>query len=194
MDAVARAIEAINAANHDDPHEFDGEPLALVEGRLAHEWVAQLDDDPSDALCLAARAHHLRRWVTPRSSYPDGRGGYLRWRRDQKQRHAAELREILSDAGVDGATIDRAATIVTKTGLGTDPEVQVFEDALCLTFLHTQLGSTAERLDADRMVGVIAKTLAKMSDRAREQALAIEFDDHLADLLAQALALDTDRP
>ena len=127
MSAIARAMEAIDAANRDDPHQFEGEPLALVEGRLAHGWVERLRDDPGDALCFAARAHHLRRWVVPRRSYPDGRAGYLRWRRDQKMRHAAELREILARAGVEPATIDRATVIITKTGLGTDPDVQVFD-------------------------------------------------------------------
>ena len=37
-----------------------------------------------ETLLLAARAHHLRRWELPRDSYPVGRAGYLRWRRDQK--------------------------------------------------------------------------------------------------------------
>jgi hypothetical protein len=193
MEPFNAAIDAIDRANGDDPHQFEGEPLALVEGRLAHGWVKQLDDDPSGALQLAARAHHLRRWVVPRSDYPEGRNGYLRWRRDQKKRHADELTAILVDAGVDSATVERAAVIVAKTGLGTDPEVQRFEDAVCLTFLHTQLASTADRIGDDRMVPVIAKTLAKMSDQGRSAATGLEFDDHNASLVARALAsLDDD--
>ena len=181
------AIEAIDHANADDPHQFEGEPLARVEGRLAHAWVKRLDDDASEALQLAARAHHLRRWVVPRSEFPDGRNGYLRWRRDQKKRHADELTAILVDAGVDEATVERAALIVAKIGLGTDPEVQRFEDAVCLTFLHTQLSSTADRIGDERMVPVIAKSLAKMSDQGRSAAASLEFDDHTASLVAHAL-------
>jgi hypothetical protein len=187
MGAVAVAIEAIDAANRGDPSLWSGEPLALAQGRLAHAWVLSLDPDASDALQLAARAHHLRRWVIPRATYPDGRAGYLRWRRDQKVRHAAELSEILELAQLDPAIVDRSATIVAKIGLGTDPEVQVFEDAVCLTFVQTQLGSTADRLDDDHIVNVVAKTLAKMSDDGRAAALTIELDERGAALVGRAL-------
>lgn len=188
MDPVQRAIESIDAANADDPHLFEGEPLALVEGRMADGWLDRLTDSPGDALRLAARAHHLRRWVVPRSSYPEGRAGYLRWRRDQKLRHAEELGVILADAAVEPAVAERAAVIVTKAGLGTDPEVQVLEDAVCLTFLRTQLSSTADRLDDDHIVRVIAKTLSKMSGRARELAAEVPLDEHAAGLVARATA------
>ena len=188
MDRTAGAIEAIDAANREDLHRWSDEPLALAQGRLAHEWVLRLDPDASVALQLAARAHHLRRWVVPRDTYPEGRAGYLRWRRAQKQRHADELRELLERCGVDVPTVERASAIVAKVGLGSDPEVQVFEDAVCLTFLQTQLGATADRIDDDRMVAVIAKTLAKMSPAGRAAALTIELDDRTASLVQRALA------
>ena len=182
------AIEAIDAANADDPNRVEGEPMALLQGRLAHDWVLRLDPGASDALVLAARAHHLRRWAVPRSTYPEGRPGYLRWRRDQKARHAAELRQLLERAGVDPATVDRATTIVAKVGLGTDPEVQTFEDAVCLTFLRTQLAATVEKVgDDEHMVDVIAKTLGKMSDAGRAAALTVEVDARHAGLVARAV-------
>jgi hypothetical protein len=182
------AIEAIDHANADDPNTWNDEPLALAQGRIAHGWVVRLDPAASDALQLAARAHHLRRWVVPRASYPEGRPGYLRWRRDQKQRHAAELSEILSAAGVEPATVERAAAIVAKVGLGSDPEVQVFEDAVCLTFVETQFDTTADRLDADLMVDVVAKTLAKMSDAGRSAALTLDLDARATSIVTDALA------
>ena len=190
MGDLAAAIEAIDAANVDDPNRFEGEPLALAQGRLAHGWVLWLDAGASDALLLAARAHHLRRWVVPRSSYPEGRTGYLTWRRDQKVRHAAELRAILAAEGIEPARVARACAIVTKAGLGSDPEVQIFEDAVCLTFLQTQLTSTIDKVhDDDHMVAVIAKTLTKMSDAGKAAALTIEFDSHGAELVGRALEL-----
>ena len=188
MADLTAAIEAIDGANCDDPNRFDGEPLALVQGRLAHGWVLRLETDASEALQLTVRAHHLRRWVVPRSSYPEGRQGYLTWRRDQKVRHATELREILERAGLDAATVDRACVIVAKTGLGSDPEVQTFEDAVCLTFLQTQLTSTIDKVhDDDHMVEVIVKTLKKMSDAGKAAALTIELDEHGAALVSRAL-------
>lgn len=185
--ALQTALDAIDAANREDPNAWNGEPLALAQGRLAHGWVLRLEPDAPPALQLAARAHHLRRWAVPRDSYPEGRSGYLLWRRDQKARHAAELSELLNEAGVEAAVAERAATIVAKVGLGSDPEVQTFEDAVCLTFLETQLGVTADRLEHDHMVDVIAKTLTKMSDAGRSAAAAIPFDDRAASLVAEAL-------
>lgn len=190
MSDLSSAVEAIDAANRDDPNRFEGEPLALAQGRLAHGWVLRLEPGAPDALLLAARAHHLRRWVVPRSSYPEGRPGYLTWRRDQKLRHAAELRDILVAEGIEPATVDRSCTIVTKAGLGSDPEVQTFEDAVCLTFLETQLTPTIDKVDDDdHMVAVIAKTLTKMSDAAKAAALTIGLDPHGAELVGRALAL-----
>jgi hypothetical protein len=187
VDTIDRARSAIDAANAADPNQHGGEPLALLQGRLAESWVVRLDPDASEALRLAARAHHLRRWVVPRDSYPDGRAGYLRWRRDQKQRHAEELRELLEQVGLDPVIVARAAAIVAKVGLGSDPEVQVFEDAVCLTFLETQLSDTADRLDANRMTTVIAKTLTKMSEPGKAAALTIDLDERGRDLLARAV-------
>ena len=173
-DGVAESRTAIDAANATDPREHDGEPLALAQGRKAEEWVARLDPGASDALRLAARAHHLRRWELRRSDYPEGRAGYLRWRKVQRDRHARDLAAILDDAGVDGSTSARAAEIVAKQGLGSDPEVQTFEDAVSLTFLETELGSMLGRLDDDgKAAEIVAKTLAKMSPAGRERAVTL---------------------
>ena len=75
---------------------------------------------------------------------------------------------------------------MTKVGLGTDAEVQVFEDAVCLTFLQTQLSTTAARLDTDHVVGVVAKTLAKMSDAGRAAALTIDLDERGTEIVTRA--------
>ena len=187
MGAFDDAVDAIDRANADDPQRWNGAPLAQAQGELAHGWVIRLDSDASVALQLAARAHHLRRWAVPRSSYPNGRAGYLRWRRDQKSRHASELRDVLQSAGMRPEVVDRATTIVAKVGLGSDREVQTFEDAVCLTFLQTQLEVTADRLDEERMVAVIAKTLTKMSEPGKAAAMTIELDARGASLLARAL-------
>jgi hypothetical protein len=186
--AVAAAIDAIDAANSADPNRWNGEPLALAQGRLAHEWVLRLDPASSAALQLAARAHHLRRWAVPRSTYPDGRPGYLRWRRDQKQRHATDLRRILDEAAVDPILVERATTIVAKIGLGSDPEVQLFEDAVCLTFIETQFDSTADRLDHQHMVDVVAKTLRKMSAPGRRAVRTIALDRRAQTIVGEALS------
>jgi len=190
-DGVAESRTAIDAANATDPRSHDGEPLALAQGRRAEEWAVRLDPDASDALRLAARAHHLRRWELPRSDFPEGRAGYLRWRKAQRDRHAKGLVAILDDAGVDGSTSAKAAEIVAKQGLGSDPEVQTFEDAVSLTFLETELRPTLDRLDDDtKAADIVSKTLAKMSAAGREQAASVAagLDERSRRIFAEASA------
>ena len=38
--------------------------------------------DGPEAVRLAARCQHIRRWTIPRADYPAGREGYRRWRTD----------------------------------------------------------------------------------------------------------------
>lgn len=193
-DRFDRAIAAIDAANADDPHtiELRGEvrPKEQAHAELMTDWVRRLDPSADHAQLLAARAHHLRRWSVPRSSYPDGRAGYLRWRTGLRKQHAAEVAVLLADAGYDEPTIQRVQTIINKVGLnkkGADPAVQVHEDALCLVFLETQLASTLDQLGVDKMIDVIQKTAAKMSPSGLAQVAAIPMRDGDRALVARAL-------
>jgi hypothetical protein len=190
-----RAVAAIDAANADDPNRIlvrgVERPKEQAHAELMTEWVERLSadtgDPPSEALLLAARAHHLRRWALPRSDYPDGRKGYLRWRRDLHQRHAADVSAILHDEGYEEDTVARVADIVRKRNLERDPEVQVLEDALCLVFVETQFRELADRLDHGKMVDVVRKTLVKMSDEGKQQALALDLPVEDRALIEEAL-------
>jgi hypothetical protein len=189
----AAAVAAIDDANDDDPTVVTvrGEtlPLALAHGRLAVTWIPRLVDDPDDALLLAARAHHLRRWELPRADYPDGRAGYLRWRRDQKARHARDVAALLADAGYDEATIERVQALVRRDGLAAgDPGAQAVEDAACLVFLETQLTSVADRLEHAHLVDVLRKSARKMSGPALALVGEIPLTDGERALLTEALA------
>ena len=188
---LAAALEAVDAANGDDPPRVvvRGEelPLALAHGRLASEWVRRLVDDPDDALVLAARAHHLRRWEVPRASYPEGRAGYLRWRRDQKDRHAADVVPLLAAAGYGEATINRVQVLLRRARLDAATCTQVIEDAACLAFLETQLSDVANRLDRDHVVEVLRRTARKMSAGALALVAEIPLDPDAAELLSAAL-------
>jgi hypothetical protein len=174
---LCRALAAIDAANADDPNTLvvrgDERPKELAHAELASEWVEKLAPGASDALRLAARAHHVRRWAIPRSDYPEGRGGYHRWRKALQALHAETARRVLETEGFDEATIARVEALVQKKGLGRDPEVQVLEDALCLVFVETQLADLAPRLEPAKLEDVVRKTLRKMSPEAI--ALAAEL-------------------
>ncbi len=186
-----QAIAAIDAVNADDPNtiEVGGEvrPKELAHAELMTSWVRRLDPDADEAQLLAARAHHLRRWSLPRSSHPDGRAGYLRWRTALRKQHAVELAALLTGVGYDDATVGRAQAIVGKVGLGTDPAVQVHEDALCLVFLETQLARTAEQLGDDKVVDVVRKTAAKMSPAGLAAAATLALGPRERSLLERAL-------
>ena len=197
-DRLAAAASAIDEANRLDPTVIvvRGEtmPLALAHGRLAAQWVERLAPSADDALRLAARAHHLRRWEVARTSYPDGRPGYLRWRRDQKARHAADVAAIMDAAGYDHTDIDRAQRLIRRELLGTDADTQVVEDAACLVFIETQLSTFAERLDHDRVLEVVRKTARKMSAAALTLVGELPLETEASTLLADALAPQDEAP
>ena len=166
-DRYTRAIAAIDAANDADPTRIVvrgvSVPLAQVHGTLAAEWVADLHPDADETWLLAARAHHLRRWELPRSRYDTGRAGYLKWKRDQRRRHAADVAVLLADVGYDAATIERVQELVRRDHLATDPGAQAIEDAACLVFLETQLADVSTKLDRAHLVDVLRKTAKKIS-------------------------------
>lgn len=167
-DRFDRAIAAIDAANAESPTGVELDHAVRVT-----DWVRRLRPDAGEALLLAARAHHIRRWTVPRSTYPDGRSGYLRWRRDLHEVHAEEAATILRAEGYDDATIERVGDIIRKRRLASDADVQVLEDALCLVFIQTQYDELAGRLADEKMETVVAKTLAKMSEQGRRLAAQV---------------------
>ncbi len=199
-DRVTRALAAIDEANARDPaivavRDRRG-PKELVHAELVTDWVCRMRPDASDALLLAARGHHLRRWTVPRSTYPTGRAGYLKWRKDLHAQHAAELGALLADCGHDDATIARVQALVRKDGLtraAPDDDAQVLEDALCLVFLETQLADVAARLDAETLAGVLAKTVRKMSPRGLGLVADVPLTAQARRLLDEALARDVVR-
>lgn len=184
------AIAAIDAANAADPVRLvvDGveRPKELVHADRVERWVRTLDPDADEIQILAARAHHLRRWAVPRTDYPEGRAGYLRWRTEQKKRQANEVGDILLASGYDADEIVRVGSIVTKRHLATDPVVQTHEDALCLAFLELQFDQLADHLGDDHMVDVVRKTLTKMSPAGIAAARTIPMSERGAAILRAA--------
>lgn len=188
---LREAWAAIDTANREDPHTLEvrgvRRPKELAHAELVTQWVRQLRPDASEALLLAARAHHVRRWEIPRSRHPQGRAGYLRWRRELQALHARVTEEILQRVGYDASTIARVRDLLHKRDLRRDPEVQAFEDALCLTFLETQLDAFAASHPGDKAREVLEKTVRKMSPTARRLARELPLAPPARAALLEAL-------
>ena len=191
-DRLAAAFAAIDEANAADPVRItvrgEERPKELAHAELVVDWVRRLRPDASEALLLAARSSHVRRWELPRSTEPEGRAGYLRWKRRLQQHHSDVAASLLTSVGYDDATIDRVRSIVRKEALRSDPEVITLEDALSLVFVETQFTGLADRLDEDHMVDVVVKTLRKMSPEGRAAALGIPLaGEREAGIVARAV-------
>ena len=152
----------------------------LYHERLTH-WVNHLQPDASEGLRLAARCQHIQRWHIPRNSYPMNRAGYKRWRKDLAKFHSELAERILRDVGYPPETIIRVQALLRKIQLKRDPEVQLFEDAICLVFLENELSDFAHKHEKEKLIGVLKKTWQKMSPEGHRAALKL-VDDLPADL------------
>ena len=159
-----------------------------VHAELMTAWVRRLRPDASEALLLAARAQHIRRWESPRSSFPEGRTGYLRWRTQLYRFHADTAAALLREAGYGEDVAGRVGALIRKELLGRDPDAQAIEDALCLVFLELQLGDVAGKMDREKLITVLRKTWTKMSPDARRLALELALPEAERELVAAALA------
>ena len=192
MDRFAEAIAAFDRENAEDPVsvrvDTQGRPRELVQAERLSAWVDRLRPDAPEALRLAARCQHLRRWEIPRNTYPDGRIGYLEWRKALSRFHADRSTEILRRTGYDEETIGRVRTINQKRGLKIDRDVQTMEDALCLVFLEHELGEFASKHPAEKVVDILRKSWRKMSDEGHAEALKLKFSPDMKAIVERALS------
>ena len=173
------AIRMFDQANAEDPNTevINGQPMAkeLLYGQRMSARLAVFAPDAPETVKLAARAQHIRRWEVPRDTYPEGRAGYLKWRTDLYKRHAEIAGEIMGDVGYDAEPIDRVQTLLRKRGLKTDPDVQLMEDIICLVFLEHYFHDFAQKHHEERLIPILQKTWKKMSERAHEAALQVDY-------------------
>lgn len=175
MSRLAATLAAIDAANDADPDHSEGAPAARLYGeRMTAELLRRHPGAP-DTLRIAARGQHIERWTSPRAGYPDGKEGYLAWRRDLAAFHARRLAEIMQAQGYDAEDAEAVGRMVRKEGIKREPLVQSLEDVICFTFLRWYFKPFAEGRDPEGLLRIVQKTARKMSETARAQALA-DFD------------------
>ena len=187
-----QAMEAFDSANSKDPNfiEVNGfeKPYELVYANWLYEWVMKLNPNAKEELQLAAKCQHIKRWEIPRSKYQDGLKGYTKWKKELAEYHAEEASKILKQVGYDDAVVERVRAINLKKNLKTDSDVQTMEDALCLVTLQYQIEGFSLKHDDEKMIGIIKKTWAKMSDRAKEEALKLSYSERVLSLIKNAIA------
>lgn len=187
------AVAAIDAANADDPAVLvvDGEARGKEQthAEMMTAWVLRLRPEASEALLLAARGHHLRRWMVPRGSFPAGRGGYLRWRRALHHVHAELAAAILEQQGYGRAEVERVHALIAKEALlqAGDEEAQTLEDALSLVFFETQLAGTLADLDERQQRRVVGRTWRKMSEAGKAALRGLVLDADARGALARLI-------
>jgi Domain of unknown function (DUF4202) len=191
------ARQLIDTAHAADPKKVDGFPAELVYADRIEAWLLRLAPDSSALLRLAARCQHLERWSVPRNSYLGGRAGYLTWRKFLYGKQANRTRELLVQAGVSSQEAEEAAGWVAKSGLPTNPNTQLLEDAACLVFLENEISHfTAQHAEypREKFLTIIGKTWRKMSQAARDAASGIDLSPAIAEIVQEAVKASDAHP
>jgi hypothetical protein len=174
------AIALIDGAHAEDPNRerLDGQelPSELLYAERMSDMLERFAPEASEALRLAVRCQHLRRWKIPRSDYPMTSEGYQQWRTRLMKYHAELASEILRAAGYDDTLIGRVQSLVRKERLKTDPEAQTLEDVTVLVFLENYLAQFVRdhsQYDEAKLTNILRRIVRKMSQRGREAALTL---------------------
>lgn len=191
-DRLNQVIAAIDAANAADPKlepDSDGQmrPATLLYGLRMTSELEGLAPEAPEVLQIASRGQHIERWKVTRDTYPEGRAGYLKWRRDQGRAHGDRLAGLMQAAGYSAAECDRVGVLLRKEGIKRDEDVQMLEDTICMVFLRYYFAPFAAKHPHDKVLDIVAKTARKMSGHGRALALRrFELPDDLAACLRDA--------
>ncbi|TAJ23115.1 MAG: DUF4202 family protein, partial [Rugosibacter sp.] len=65
-----RAMALFDAANREDPNQEAGQPKELLYSQRMSDMLHRYAPEADEAVQLAVRAQHIRRWSVPRGDYP----------------------------------------------------------------------------------------------------------------------------
>ncbi|WP_299628032.1 DUF4202 domain-containing protein [uncultured Tenacibaculum sp.] len=185
------ALALIDKKNAEDPNIYTVNntnfPKELLYSQRMSRKLLQFTPNASRALQIAARAQHICRWKIARDEYPMDRVGYLRWREELKKSHASITGDILAEVGYDDEFIKRVRFLILKKQLKKNEEAQTLEDVICLVFLDFYFEEFAAKHNDEKVIDILKKTLVKMSEKGKEEALKIKFSDKSLALVQKAL-------
>ena len=187
-----QAILLFDAANSKDPFEEISNgtsyPKELLYAQRMSEQLTSFEPKASEAVQLAVRCQHICRWEIPRDSYEMNRVGYLTWRRDLAKFHAKKASSILNDVGYDSETIEAVTFLLQKKQLKRNEDTQLLEDVVCLVFLNFYFDKFSQKYAENKLIDILQKTWAKMSNKGHKAALKLKLSDNALDLINKALA------
>jgi hypothetical protein len=186
------ALEKIKKSLSEDPRietilDKKGPRDFLFSERVVH-WIHRLTQNPSEPLLLAAWGHDLYRWRLARGKYPMTTPGYHQWRKAQSLLSADETEKILNEEKVSSETAAKVRALILKKNFPKDPDSQILEDADCLAFLELKLENYVDEWEKEgKIAKILIGTLEKMTPKARELALTLNYSEKTVRLIQSAL-------
>lgn len=191
MTRQEKAFALFDAYNRQDPHQVtQGDtryPAEYFYAQQLHHWITTLYPEADEALLLASRCQHIGRWEIPRDEYPEGKAGYLRWRKALSELHAEKAGELLGQAGYPPEEVAPVQAILRKSHIRQNPDSQAMENALCLVFFAYQYEDFLQGQPDDTVVRILKKTWKKMSEPGRKAAMKLSYSEKGKALLDRAL-------
>ena len=191
LEAVISEIDAANAQDRRKESANGGShPREVIYSERLSACLSRLYPEASEALRIAARAQHIRRWEIPRSGYPLGRDGYNAWRTACRDHHAALTSAIMRRHGYAEGEIAQVVKIIRKEQLKRDPESQALENVVAVVFVQHYLEAfVADHKDYDdaKLAGILRKTLRKMDAAGHAAVLALPLSGGTGRLVGLAL-------
>ena len=133
-------LAAIDALNSEDPNTtvIDGvsQPKELLYGQYMTACLNEYWPNADEVLQIAVRAQHIQRWILKRSEFPEGKQGYLTWRKEQGIFHAKTTKQLMLEQGYSEEEAETTACIIRKERLKKNTNSQTLEDVACLVFLQ----------------------------------------------------------
>lgn len=189
---LQRVFAAIDHANSQDPNltNVNGEdtPNELLYGQRMSTCLDTVFPNSSECLQIAARAQHIERWKSPRTDFPEGRSGYKKWRSQLALFHGQRAGEIMEAEGYSNEEIERVKFLILKRQLKRDEETQALEDVICLVFLEYYFEPFIAKHSEEKIIDIVQKTWAKMSDFGQKTALKLSFSEKILNILQKSLA------
>lgn len=191
------ATQIIDDTNRQDPNLETAKgktwPKELLYSTRMVDMLTRFHPQADEAQKLAIRAQHIARWKSRRDAYPEGRIGYLQWRKDLYKYHANTAGDLLMQAGYGDEIITRVKDAVAKRRIKENPDTQLLEDIADLVFLEYYMQPFVDKhpeYSEEKWIGIVLKTWKKMSKEAQAFALSdsIELPKTLIPLIQKAVA------